>query len=72
MIYTETLQQAGWPTEILVIDFETYFDQDYTLSKMSTVEYVTDPRFEFTGVGFEILNHPKANGPLFIPGPNVG
>jgi len=72
MIYTETLQQADWPTEVLVLDFETYFDQDYTLSKMSTVEYVTSSKFEFTGVGIEILNHPKANGPLFIPSPNVG
>jgi DNA polymerase len=71
MTYIDILQSIDWPTEILVIDFETYFDTDYTLSKMSTVEYVTDPRFEFTGLGIEILNHPKANGPIFIPGPDV-
>lgn len=65
------LQEIDWPTEVLVIDFETFFDVNYTLSKISTVEYVTDSRFEFTGLGFEILNHPKANGPIFIPGPQV-
>lgn len=71
MTWTDVLKQINWPTETLVIDFETYFDVDYTLSKMSTVEYVADPRFAFTGLGFEILNHPKANGPVFIPGPDV-
>ena len=35
--------------EIVVIDFETYFDKDYTLSKMSIPEYLADPRFEITG-----------------------
>jgi len=69
MTYTETLQSIDWPTEVLLIDFETYYDVDYILSKMSTVEYVTDPRFEFTGLGFEVLNHPRAAGPVFIPGP---
>lgn len=65
------LQLIDWPIETLVIDFETFFDVDYTLSKMSTVEYIADPRFAFTGLGFEILNHLKANGPVFIPGPDV-
>ena len=69
--WTDVLKQIGWPIETLVLDFETYFDQDYSLSKISTVEYITDSRFEFTGLGFEILNHPKANGPIFIPAPAV-
>lgn len=67
----EILRKIDWPTETLVIDFETFFSVDYTLSKMSTVEYITDSQFEFTGLGFEILNYPKANGPVFIPGPDV-
>ena len=29
----------------LFIDFETYYDKDYSLSKMPTQAYVTDPRF---------------------------
>lgn len=69
--WTDVLKQIDWPIETLVLDFETFFDIDYTLSKISTVEYITDEKFEFTGLGFEILNHPKANGPVFIPGPQV-
>lgn len=30
----------------LVIDFETYYDSEYSLSKMTTQDYITDPRFE--------------------------
>lgn len=49
--YKQILKDIGWPTEIIVLDFESYFDQDYTLSKMSTIEYIEDSRFEFTGLG---------------------
>ena len=31
---------------LITLDFETYWDADYTLRKMSTSEYVRDPRFE--------------------------
>ena len=34
-----------------MIDFESYFDADYTLSKMQTISYITDERFELTGMG---------------------
>lgn len=47
------LAEAGFPTEAIVLDFETYFDKDYTLSKLSTVEYVMDERFELTGLGLQ-------------------
>jgi len=30
----------------VTIDFETYYTQDYSLSKMSTEDYIQDPRFE--------------------------
>ena len=32
--------------EIITIDFESYYGADYTLSKMTTEDYVRDPRFE--------------------------
>lgn len=31
---------------LVTIDFETYYDKDYTLKKLSTSEYIRDKRFE--------------------------
>jgi DNA polymerase len=39
---------------VLTIDFETYYDQQYSLSKMTTEEYVRDPRFEVIGVSVKV------------------
>lgn len=36
----------------LYLDFETYYADDYTLSKSTAEEYVRDPRFEIIGVAF--------------------
>ena len=36
----------------LVTDFESYYADDFTLSKMTAEEYVRDPRFEIIGVSF--------------------
>lgn len=35
------------------LDFETYFDKDYTLSNMTTEAYVRDPRFKVHCLGFK-------------------
>lgn len=32
--------------KIITLDFETFWDTDYSLSKMTPLEYITDPRFE--------------------------
>lgn len=32
--------------DLFTVDFETYYDKEYSLSKMSTEDYVKDPRFE--------------------------
>ena len=39
---------------IITIDFETYYDKDYSLSKMTTEEYINDPSFEVIGVGVKM------------------
>ena len=44
---------------ILCIDFETMFDKDYTLKKLTTEAYIRDPRFEALGCGFKWLDAPK-------------
>lgn len=35
---------------VICLDFETYFDREYSLKKMTTEAYVRDPRFEAHGV----------------------
>jgi DNA polymerase len=40
--------------KLITIDFETYYDPDYSLTKLSTEEYVNDPRFETIGFAYKI------------------
>ena len=44
--------------DIVTIDMETYYDREYSLSKMTTEAYVRDPRFEVIGVGVKVNDHP--------------
>ena len=44
--------------DILVLDFETYYDRAFSLSKMTTEEYVRDPQFETIGVAVKRNNEP--------------
>ena len=40
--------------KILVIDFETRWDRkDYTLSKLTTEQYIRDPRFKAFGLAYK-------------------
>ena len=43
---------------IITIDFETYYDREYSLSKMTTEAYVRDSRFEVIGVAVKIDGNP--------------
>lgn len=43
------LHAAEYPTSVVVLDAETYFDGVYTLKSLSTIEYITDSRFELLG-----------------------
>ena len=74
--WQDNLNAAGFPAPVLVLDFETYYDSNFHLGKdkaaLSVVEYVTDPRFEFHGVGFQVLNHKWSTlGPRFVPAPKL-
>jgi hypothetical protein len=39
----------------ITLDWETFYGQDYTLSKMTPVEYILDPRFEVIMLGVKVL-----------------
>ena len=43
---------------LITIDFETYYDKEYSLRKITTEEYVRDPRFEVIGVAVKVNNQP--------------
>lgn len=40
---------------LVVLDFETYYDKDYTLRKLSTSEYVRDKRFEALSCAVKLI-----------------
>jgi len=67
MTLTKILQTIDYPENTLVLDFECFFDQEYSLKKMSIIEYITDPRFSLLGLGIKINNESST----FIPGPKV-
>lgn len=56
--WRDALIAAGYPTTVVVLDFETYFDEDYSLKKMSTIEYIQDDRFEALGLACLEMNQP--------------
>ena len=42
--------------DLITLDFETFYSKDFSLTKMTTEEYVRDPRFEIVGVGIKVNN----------------
>ena len=45
---------------IIPIDFETYYDTEYSLSKITTEEYIRSPKFEVIGVSIWMPGTPRA------------
>ena len=41
---------------LITLDFETFYDKGYSLSKMTTQEYILDPRFQVIGVSIAVDN----------------
>ena len=42
--------------DLITLDFETYYNKEYSLKKLTTEEYVRDPRFEVLGVAIKVNN----------------
>jgi DNA polymerase len=51
-------KHIGGTGVLVTLDFETYYDQEYSLRKLTTAEYVNDPRFFIHMVGVKIDNGP--------------
>lgn len=45
--------------DIVTIDFETYYSKDFSLSKMTTEQYIRSPIFEVIGVAVKTNGHPS-------------
>lgn len=64
----KTIAGSGIVETIVALDFETYYDQDFTLKKLSTSEYVRDPRFKVHGAAIKL---PKQRKSRWISGPHL-
>ena len=42
--------------DLITVDFETYYDKEFSLSKLTTEEYIRDHRFQVIGVGVKVNN----------------
>jgi DNA polymerase len=43
--------------DLIVVDFETYYDQEFSLSKITTEAYVRDDKFEVIGLAIKVNNN---------------
>lgn len=46
---------------VLTVDFETYYDREYSLSKMTMIEYIMDGRFQPIMMSYSINDDPIKN-----------
>ena len=44
--------------DLITLDFETYYDKSFSLTKLTTEEYIRDSRFEVVGIGVKVNNGP--------------
>ena len=42
--------------DLITLDMETFYDRDFSLSKITTEEYVRSPQFEVIGIGVKVNN----------------
>jgi hypothetical protein len=43
---------------LITLDFETFYDTKFSLSRLTTEEYIQSPDFEIIGVGIKIDDAP--------------
>lgn len=56
--------------KVIALDFETFYSQEYSLRKMTPVEYICDPRFE--AIGCAVYEGHPSNAPVFwVEGPDL-
>jgi len=53
-----TVPTAPAPQHLIVLDFETYYSRDFSLSKLTTEEYIRSPEFEVIGVSVKLDDEP--------------
>jgi len=52
----EVLAEAGYPTTCLMIDFESFFNDEVGFKSLSTIEYVTHDEWETLGFGWQLFD----------------
>ncbi len=50
---------------LITLDFETYYANDYSLTKLTTESYIRDPRFQVIGFSYKIND----DYPVWVSGP---
>lgn len=45
--------------DTIVLDFETYYDSEFSLRKLTPVQYILDPRFEVIGCAVKVNEKPS-------------
>jgi hypothetical protein len=55
------------PNDVLILDFETYYDTEYSLKRMTPAEYILDPRYETIMCAAKVNDEPHhvVDGPDF-------
>lgn len=72
--WSQVLKNAGWPTTVVVLDYETFFSDSYHMkgkgtSGLATINYIMDPRFEEIGLGCLVMDQPYTpRQTMFWPG----
>ena len=56
MVFEPTSNGTGHKVKLITIDFETYYDKEFSLSKLTTEEYVRSEKFEIIGVAIKVDN----------------